>query len=277
MDAFTHMKMAGYLKLAVINPLHERLPKLVLVLQATCNQFSASMVAKQWTEMQRLFDVHLAPVFGYGLLGHASDGDSRRISLQWRQMATVPAADRFRLDSNMIGLGGRWVQRATKPVGSAGASNPVREVTGLHNQDPIHVLKLLWNSISIPSHQLQIGDYALSHSHVVASIAQSGMRAEDEQYDPRLSAQCGVGPEELQREDRQNFEAVQKFVSQSAENAVRSKDPNFAGTAAVPISCAQASHGMFIFTFARCQLFLIFTKHTFLFLYFVLTVAGLFR
>ena len=64
-DAFTSRVRAGYCRLIVANPLHPGLPKLILMVQATCNRFKAEDVRNQWTRLDQLWNraggVNLTP------------------------------------------------------------------------------------------------------------------------------------------------------------------------------------------------------------------------
>jgi hypothetical protein len=46
MDAFTNNKLSGFARIVVVNPLHKDLPRLVLVVCATCNCFDAKWVRR---------------------------------------------------------------------------------------------------------------------------------------------------------------------------------------------------------------------------------------
>ena len=49
-NAHTHYQLAGYLRVVVINPLHEQLPRLTIVVHAHCNRFTTGWLKKQWEE-----------------------------------------------------------------------------------------------------------------------------------------------------------------------------------------------------------------------------------
>lgn len=69
------------LRVMILNPLDPAWPRLVCGFYDTCMAFSAKKyVAKQWTQVEILFDRILAPVIG-PLVGNASDGDPRRRKL----------------------------------------------------------------------------------------------------------------------------------------------------------------------------------------------------
>jgi hypothetical protein len=88
-EAYTRMfethetrRVATQIRVIMVNPLIRGLPNLVIVMSPTCGAFTANdYVAKQWRELHRLWARHLEAVVG-PLVGHASDGDSRRRKLQ---------------------------------------------------------------------------------------------------------------------------------------------------------------------------------------------------
>ena len=92
-DAYENNVRACYLRIIVINPLHENVPSVIVMLQATCNRFTAEDVDVQWTRLRELWQKHLRPVPGV-LIGPGSDGDERRFSLQ-RGMMTSTAGKRY--------------------------------------------------------------------------------------------------------------------------------------------------------------------------------------
>jgi hypothetical protein len=63
-----------------VNPLHARLPRLVVVIQLICNRFDSKDVQNQWEKVKVLWGKHLSSVLG-PLIGHSSDGDARRRKL----------------------------------------------------------------------------------------------------------------------------------------------------------------------------------------------------
>ena len=75
-DAFRNNKLDGFARIVVVNPLHESLPRLVLVVCTTCNCFDASWVRHQWEVIHSLWAIECLHVIG-PIIGHASDGDSR--------------------------------------------------------------------------------------------------------------------------------------------------------------------------------------------------------
>ena len=61
----------------IVNPLHPRLPRLVILIQLNCNSFDAAFVRNQWEKVKALWSIHLLDVLG-PLIGHASDGDAHK-------------------------------------------------------------------------------------------------------------------------------------------------------------------------------------------------------
>ncbi len=79
-EAFQSNKIATYARVIMINPIHIDLPPFVILLRACCNTFTHRHVLDEWNSIQELYDKYLLPVLG-PLVGHASDGDSRRRKL----------------------------------------------------------------------------------------------------------------------------------------------------------------------------------------------------
>lgn len=79
-DAFEHNVIAHYARVLIANPLAECLPKLVLLIQLTCNRFDSMSIKEQWKEVNLHWNMYVKDVIG-PILGHASDGDSRRRKL----------------------------------------------------------------------------------------------------------------------------------------------------------------------------------------------------
>ena len=76
-DAFRNNRVGAFARIVMVNPLHDSLPRLVLVVTCTCNCFDASWVRQQWDMIEKLWNKECKDIVG-PILGHASDGDSRR-------------------------------------------------------------------------------------------------------------------------------------------------------------------------------------------------------
>ncbi len=90
-DAFDNGVKSNYARVLMANPLHKSLPAFLLVAMATCNRFSAEDIREQWNRVEQLWREHCLELVG-PIIGHASDGDSRRRSVQ--------LADYYRRDIN---------------------------------------------------------------------------------------------------------------------------------------------------------------------------------
>ena len=61
---------------------------MVILRQCTCNRFTAGDVEEQWDLIQREYGAKVEPVLG-PLIGHSSDGDSRRRKGMLKNMANI--------------------------------------------------------------------------------------------------------------------------------------------------------------------------------------------
>ena len=79
-DSFRLDKVGGFARVIVVSPMHDKLPRLVLVACCTCGCFDSSWVRQQWDRIDELWRKHCYAAVG-PIIGHASDGDSRRRQL----------------------------------------------------------------------------------------------------------------------------------------------------------------------------------------------------
>jgi hypothetical protein len=112
-----------------------------LVYHAPVNAFDASWVRSQWKRIESLWIQHCEHDVGH-VVGHASDGDSRRRMLMLQDYVSN-VGDRFSI--NWAG----WVMSAA--FGSSG------HINSLHDQDYIHNGKKLINLLDSPVRVLQLG------------------------------------------------------------------------------------------------------------------------
>ena len=54
-DACSSRVRGGYCRTIMVNPLHPHLPKLVVLVQVTCNRFTAAHVRDQWNRLHNLW------------------------------------------------------------------------------------------------------------------------------------------------------------------------------------------------------------------------------
>ena len=79
-EAFRNRTIASYARVILFNPLSTLLPRAVVLVLPIFNRFTANDVKDQWESIHRYHVEKLESVIG-PLIGHASDGDSRRRSL----------------------------------------------------------------------------------------------------------------------------------------------------------------------------------------------------
>jgi len=80
LEIFRSNKVGGFARVIMVSPLHDKLPRLVLYVSCTCNCFDSQWIRDQWTKIDHLWDKHYKSTVG-PIIGHASDGDSRRRQL----------------------------------------------------------------------------------------------------------------------------------------------------------------------------------------------------
>jgi hypothetical protein len=133
-DAFRNDKIGGFTRVIMVSPMHEKLPRLILSVACTCNCFDADWVKKQWERVDALWAAECEQVVG-PILGHASDGDSRRHQLMLLDYLTT-TQNRYTVPWE------GWLM-------CAGLDNEGR-IYGLHDQDFIHNGKKLINPLDSP-------------------------------------------------------------------------------------------------------------------------------
>ncbi|CAM6094641.1 unnamed protein product [Calypogeia fissa] len=144
-DAFERNVKANYARVLMANPLHSGLPSLLIVAMCTCNTFDAGDIRMQWNRIEKLWKENCHEVGP--IIGHASDGDSRRRAVQLHDYccrATTPARE-FRIDWEGFALGAL--------IGQDG------DVSGLHDQDWIHNVKKLISPLDSSCQTLWLGSY----------------------------------------------------------------------------------------------------------------------
>jgi hypothetical protein len=80
MEAFGNYQIAGFSRVIIVNPLHTKLPRVILVVCCTYNCFNFAWVRQRWNAIDRLWIQECLQLVGL-VIGHASDGDSRRRQL----------------------------------------------------------------------------------------------------------------------------------------------------------------------------------------------------
>lgn len=184
-NAFNNHKIGTYGRVVLICPLHRNLSAIPLLICATCNCFSSKYVRDQWKSLQTLCESHLSAVLG-PLLGHASDGDSRRRRLQLEDMSPT-AGIRFRPQScRGFALTGKVDEKDES------------HITHLHTQDPIHDGKKLLNIIFSASRTLYLGRHLVTIDHI-SHVAE------------KHRSLSGLSSKDVLRKDRQNWASAQRL------------------------------------------------------------------
>ena len=182
-DSFTNNRVGGFARVVMVNPLHQSLPRLVLVVNCTCNCFNAGWVRRQWKVIEKIWEDKCKDIVG-PIVGHASDGDSRRRQLM---LEDYKAVEGTRLKVEWHG----WLFSAS--LDAAG------NVKGLHDQDFIHNGKKLINPLDSPVRVLQLGCDIAILEHV-------GMV-----YNKFTQDEHGLKLEDTTRMDRQNWASAQRL------------------------------------------------------------------
>ena len=206
-EVFDTCRPANYGRAVLLNPLNPNLPKLPVLVVPTCNKFSHLYVYQQWQKIDRLYKDHLEEVLG-PLLGPASDGDSRRRKLMIQLMTTsvgsrfypVPRDEGFIFTARLIpGEDGKY------------------DIEDLCDQDYVHNVKKFTNLLLHTSRQLMVGQY-MAHMNDLLYVQQNIP------YDIH-----GLGQQEVNRNDRQNYVSCEKLAFQRVINCLQ-QHPAFRGT-----------------------------------------------
>lgn len=192
-DAFKLNRIGSFARVIMVNPLHDRLPRLVLVVNVTCNCFNSAWVREQWSVIDGLWQEHCEEVVG-PIIGHASDGDSRRRQLMLQDFTAVSGV---RFNVNWLG----W-----KLSGSVLDSG---RVVGLHDQDYVHNGKKLINPLDSAVKSLQLGADICLLEHI-------GQVYNKFTYDDH-----GLRLEDVQRTDRQNWASAQRLCSLKVRDSLK--------------------------------------------------------
>ena len=184
-DSFRSNKKGSF---ARVNPLHDKLPRLVLVVSCTCNCFDAEWVRNQWNCIDALWQESCGEAVG-PVVGHASDGDSRRRQLMIKDY-TSKVGLRYEIPWEGWSLSCEWLEE--------------NKVRGLHDQDFIHNGKKLINLLDSCVKNLQLGADVCFLDHL------------GQVYQKFAIDQHGLRKEDVQRTDRQNWASAQCICAKKA-------------------------------------------------------------
>ena len=196
-DAFQNNRLSGFARVIMINPLTKELPAVVVHLQATCNKFTHEYVRLQHQNIQQLYNEYLLPVLG-PLVGHASDGDSRRRKLHLEDSLS-DEGQRFQINHENFTHTGKVVH------GENGSW-----VENLADQDYPHNGKKLVNHLKHSARVLSVGGNLAHMAHIELLINHNHFHA----------LQHGLAVKDVEREDRQNWESAQKLLFPCVRNCL---------------------------------------------------------
>ena len=145
-SAFRNNVIGNYARAIILNPLLPNLPRLPILIMPTCNRFDTEFVHRQWQDIERLFEGELEATLG-PLIGHSSDGDSRRRKIMLQLMRSREGL-RFQPIPQDLG----FVLSCRKEI--KGESYVIRD---LGDQDYIHNHKKLLNPLDHSSRVLMMG------------------------------------------------------------------------------------------------------------------------
>ncbi|KAL2609573.1 hypothetical protein R1flu_028146 [Riccia fluitans] len=153
-ESFEQKIQGSYARVVIVNPLHEKLPRLIVYAFVTCNSFTASWVQDHWKGLKQRWDKCCRQVVDL-VLGHANDGDARRRKLM--------------LEDYLGSEGQRWT------VGwdgwmLSGIVLDSGDVYALGDQDPIHNGKKMINPLDRSSYPIVLGDFHACLEHVQLDV-----------------------------------------------------------------------------------------------------------
>lgn len=192
-ESFRNDKVGAFARAIVVNPLHEKLPRLVLVVCCTCGCFDSNWVRRQWNRIDALWMEDCYAAVG-PIIGHASNGDSRRRQLMLEDYKTLSG---HRLTADWEG----WV--------FSSQLNAKGEAVGLHDQDYIHNGKKLLNPIDSNVRTLRLGGDLALHQHIC------------QVFNRYTFDEHGLLQEDYERNDRQNWASAQRLCSTKVRDCLR--------------------------------------------------------
>ncbi|KAL2644061.1 hypothetical protein R1flu_011648 [Riccia fluitans] len=147
-ESFEQKIQGSYARVVIVNPLHEKLPSLIVYASVTCNLFTASWVRDHWKGLKQRWDKCCRQVVG-PVLDHANDGDARRRKLM--------------LEDYLGSEGQRWTVAWDGWVLS-GIVLDSGDVYALG--DPIQNGKKMINPLDKSSYPIVLGDFHACLEHV---------------------------------------------------------------------------------------------------------------
>jgi hypothetical protein len=192
-DSFRMNVKGSFARVIMVNPLHDKLPKLVLVVSCTCNRFNSSWVRNQWETIDTLWQDSCGLVIG-PIIGHSSDGDSRRRQLMVEDYCNK-VGFRYEIPWEGWSLSCEWLGE--------------NKIKGLHDQDFIHNGKKLINPLDSAVKCLQLGADVCHLDHIGQVYQKFGID------------QHGLRKEDVERTDRQNWASAQRICAKKARTCLQ--------------------------------------------------------
>ena len=197
-SAFRKNVIGNYTRAIILSPIAPNLPRLPILIMPTCNCFDTEFVHRQWQEIERLFENELEGTLG-PLIGHSSDVDSRRRKLMLQLMKSkeglqfqpIPQDLGFALSCREEMKGNNYVVR------------------DLGDQDYIHNHKKLLNPLDHSSRVLMMGNNIVHMNHLQLV------------YDTFSHNEHGLGLDDINRRNRQNWRSVQKLTLLRVHNCLQ--------------------------------------------------------
>ena len=184
-DYINKSRLAKYLALTCVCPLHVSLPPLPLLLRPTCNRFTFENVKDEWRELSQVFRKHFRGVLS--LIGAASDGDGRRFKCQIGRM--LGSGERFRCKAPCFTLTALIMNRA------------LEEFDCIDSQDPFHCGKKLQAAMASMARVLMIGNHMATWNALMAVF---------DKYD---ASEHGLSREDVDRKDRMSVTTLIRACS----------------------------------------------------------------
>ncbi|KAL2624488.1 hypothetical protein R1flu_008733 [Riccia fluitans] len=189
-ESFEKKIQGSYARVVIVNPLHEKLPRLIVYASVTCNSFIVSWVRDHWKGLRQRWDKCCRQVVG-PILGHASDGDARRRKLM--------------LEDYLGSEGQRWTVGWDGWV-LFGIVLDSGDVYALG--DPIHNGKKMINPLDKSSYPIVLGDFhaCLEHVQLVYKLYSHDHH--------------GLNIDDVMRRNRQNWAGPQRICSRNVQDCL---------------------------------------------------------
>eukprot|EP00466_Bigelowiella_natans_P002057 jgi/Bigna1/80217/fgenesh1_pg.69_\ len=188
-------------------PLTDLLPHVCIHIQPTCNRFDATPhVAEKWKQLLKVFEEVISSRLPIHLVGNGSDGDARRALMQLLDTHKAHSSELAHtlnaVGFNMAGL---------KVLNEDGSLKTVRN---LHMQGPKHKAKKLDSCMNIAGRSLVLGNCTADGRALQAVV---DVKNGDDVVDH------GLRMEDVNRDDRQNFEACVRRSSLKVSELMRTR------------------------------------------------------